>query len=385
MEARLSHRSPWMTEELDAFRDPFRKFLAAELAPRAAGWRRDCMVDRAAWQALGQMGALLPSIPEEYGGQGGTFAHDAAVLEDLERIVPEMVSGVAVSSAIVAHYIARYGTEAQKHRWLPGMARGELIGAIAMTEPGTGSDLQQIRTMAKRRDNGYVINGQKTFITNGQSADIVLVVARTGEAGGKGLSLLVLETAECLGFRRGRKLDKMGLHASDTSELFFDDAAVPPENLVGEAEGQAFPQLMQQLPRERLILAVGAVAAMERAVEMTVGYTKERQAFGKPVFSFQNTAFTLAECKTQAMVARVFVDWCIGQEIAGELDAVTASMAKWWCTERQARTMDECLQLHGGYGCMDEYPISRMFVDARMQSIYGGTNEIMKLMIARSL
>lgn len=385
MEARLSHRSPWMTEELDTFRDPFRKFLAAELAPRAAEWRRDRMVDRAAWQALGQMGALLPSIPEEYGGQGRTFAYDAAVLEDLERIVPEIVSGVAVSSAIVAHYIARYGTEAQKHRWLPGMAHGELIGAIAMTEPGTGSDLQQIRTTAKRRGNGYIINGQKTFITNGQSADIILVVARTGEAGGKGLSLLVLEAAECPGFRRGRKLDKMGLHASDTSELFFDDAAVPPENLVGEAEGQAFPQLMLQLPRERLILAVGAVAAMERAVEMTVSYTKERQAFGKPVFSFQNTAFTLAECKTQATVARVFVDWCIGQEIAGELDAVTASMAKWWCTERQARTMDECLQLHGGYGCMDEYPISRMFVDARMQSIYGGTNEIMKLIIARSL
>ncbi len=385
MEIRLSHSSPWMTEELDAFRDPFRKFLSAELAPRAAEWRRDRMVDRAAWRALGQMGALLPSIPEAYGGQSGTFAHDVAVLEDLERIVPEMVSGVAVSSAIVAHYIARYGTEAQKRRWLPGMARGELVGAIAMTEPGTGSDLQQIRTTAKLRGNGYVINGQKTFITNGQSADIILVVARTGEAGGKGLSLLVLEAAECPGFRRGRKLDKMGLHASDTSELFFDDAAVPPENVVGETEGQAFPQLMQQLPRERLTLAVGAVAAMERAIEMTVGYTKERQAFGKPIFSFQNTAFTLAECKTQATVARVFVDWCIGQEIAGELDAVTASMAKWWCTDRQANTMDECLQLHGGYGCMDEYPISRMFVDARMQSIYGGTNEIMKLMIARSL
>jgi len=385
MEARMPYRSPWMTEELDAFRDQFRRFLTTDLAPSAAEWRRNRMVDRAAWTALGQMGALLPSIPEEYGGLGGTFAHDAAVLEDLERIVPEMVNGVAVSSAIVAQYIAQYGTEAQKRRWLPRMASGELVAAIAMTEPGTGSDLQQIRTTAKRRGNGYVINGQKTFITNGQSADIILVVARTGEAGGKGLSLLVLETEGCTGFRRGRKLDKMGLHASDTSELFFDDALLPPENLIGEAEGQAFAQLMQQLPRERLILGIGAVTAMERAVEMTVSYTKERHAFGKPVFSFQNTAFTLAECKTHATVARVFVDWCIGQEIAGELDAVTASMAKWWCTERQARTMDECLQLHGGYGCMDEYPISRMFVDARMQSIYGGTNEIMKLMIARSL
>ena len=381
----MPYRSPWMTEELDAFRDQFRRFLTAELAPRASEWRRNRMVDRAAWTAMGRMGALLPSLPEAYGGLGGTFAHDAAVLEDLERIVPEAVSGVAVSSAIVAHYIARYGTEAQKLRWLPGMARGELIGAIAMTEPGTGSDLQQIRTTARRKGNGYVVSGQKTFITNGQAADIVLVVARTGEAGGKGLSILVLEAAECAGFRRGRKLDKMGLHASDTSELFFDDAAVPPENLLGEAEGQAFAQLMQQLPRERLIIAIGAVAAMERAVEMTVEYTKGRQVFGKPVFSFQNTAFTLAECKTQATIGRVFVDWCIGQETLGELDAATASMAKWWCTERQSRTMDECLQLHGGYGCMDEYPISRMFVDARMQSIYGGTNEVMKTMIARSL
>lgn len=381
----MAYRSPWMTEELDAFREPFRKFLAVELAPRAAVWRRDRLVDRDAWTALGRMGALLPSIPEEYGGLGGTFAHDAAVLEDLERVVPEMTGGVAVSSAIVAHYIARYGTQAQRQRWLPGMARGELVGAIAMTEPGTGSDLQQIRTTARLKGNGYVINGQKTFITNGQAADLILVVARTGEAGGKGLSLLVVEAAGCTGFRRGRKLDKMGMHASDTSELFFDDAAVPPENLLGEAEGEAFAQLMQQLPRERLIIAIGAVAAMERAIEMTVDYTKERQAFGKSVFSFQNTAFTLAECKTQATIARVFVDWCIGQEILGELDAATASMAKWWCTERQARTMDECLQLHGGYGCMDEYPISRMFVDARFQSIYGGTNEVMKMMIARSL
>ncbi len=374
-----------MTGELDAFRDSFRSFLTKELAPSAAEWRRNRMVDRAAWTALGQMGALLPSVPEAYGGLGGTFAHDAAVLEDIERIVPELTVPVGLSSAIVAHYIARYGTEAQKLRWLPSMARGDLIGAIAMTEPGTGSDLQQIRTTAKLQGNGYAINGQKTFITNGQCADIVLVVARTGEVGGKGLSILVLEAAECAGFRRGRKLDKMGLHASDTSELFFDAAVVPPENLLGEVEGQAFVQLMQQLPRERLILAIGAVAAIEHAVEITVDYTKERRAFGKSVFSFQNTAFTLAECKTQATIGRVFLDWCIGQEIAGELDTSTASMAKWWCTEQQARTMDKCLQLHGGYGAMDEYPISRMFVDARMQSIYGGTNEIMKMVIARAL
>lgn len=373
-----------MTEELDAFRETFRRFLAAELGPQAANWRRDRMVPRDAWLALGRMGALLPSIAEEYGGLGGTFAHDCAVLEDFSAVVPEILAGVSVSSAIVAHYIIRYGSEAQKRRWLPRMARGEMIGAIAMTEPGTGSDLQAIRTTAKRRGNAYAINGQKTFITNGHSADLVLVVARTGESGGKGLSILVLEAASCPGFERGRKLDKMGLHASDTAELFFEDALVPPENLLGE-EGQGFAQLMQQLPRERLVIAVGAVAAMESAVALTVDYTKERQVFGQPVFSFQNTAFSLAECKTEATIARVFVDWCIGQEIAGTLDAPTASMAKWWCTDRQARTTDACLQLHGGYGCMDEYPISRMFVDARMQSIYGGTNEIMKMMIARSL
>ncbi len=381
----MPYRSPWMTEELDAFRDQFRRFLTTEMAPSAAEWRRNRLVDRGALMALGQMGALLPSVPEAYGGLDGNFAYDAAVLTDIEQIVPEMTVVVAITSAVVAHYISNYGTEAQKLRWLPGMARGELIGAIAMTEPGTGSDLQQIRTTAKRRGNGYVINGQKTFITNGQLADLVLVVARTGEAGAKGLSILVVEAAECAGFRRGRKLDKMAMHASDTSELFFDDAVVPPENLLGETEGQAFVQLMQQLPRERLILAIGAVAAMEHAVDITVDYTKERNVFGKSVFSYQNTAFTLAECKTQAVIGRVFVDSCINQEIAGELDTVTASMAKWWCTERQARTTDECLQLHGGYGAMDEYPISRMFVDARVQSIYGGTNEIMKMVIARSL
>ena len=381
----MKYNSPWMTEELDAFRDSFRKFLTAELAPKAASWRHNRLVDRETWRALGKMGALLPSIPEAYGGLGGTFAYDAAVIEDIERIIPEASGGVAVSSAIVAHYIGQYGTDAQKRRWLPGMACGELLGAIAMTEAGTGSDLQGIRTTARREGNDYLINGQKTFITNGQAADLILVVARTGAAGAKGLSLLMLEAEGCAGFHRGRKLDKMGQHASDTSELFFDNAAVPLENLLGGLEGHAFSQLMQQLPRERLILAVGAVAAMERAIEMTVEYTKERTVFGKSIFSFQNTAFTLAERKTQATIARVFVDWCVSQEIAGQLDAVTASMAKWWCTEQQARTTDDCLQLHGGYGCMDDYPISRMFVDARMQSIYGGTNEIMKVIIARSL
>ena len=381
----MHYRSPWMTEELDTFRDQFRKFLAKDLAPHAEKWRAQKMVDRSAWLKLGEMGALLPSIPEEYGGLGASFAYDAAIYEDMEAIVPDALSGVTVSSGIVAHYIKNYGSEEQKQRWLPGMARGELIGAIAMTEPGTGSDLQAVRTTAKLQGNAYVINGQKTFITNGQNADLVIVVARTGGPGAKGLSLIVLETKDNPGFKRGRNLDKIGLHASDTSELFFEDAVAPPENLLGAEEGKGFAQLMQQLPQERLIIAIGAVAAMERAVQLTADYTKERKAFGQPIIEFQNTAFTLAERKTEAFIARVFVDFCLVQLLAGDLDAVTASMAKWWTTQKQVETVDECLQLHGGYGYMQEYPISRMYVDARIQKIYGGTNEVMKLLIARSL
>lgn len=381
----MEYRSSWMTEELDAFRSQFRKFLAKDLAPHAEKWRHQKMVDRSAWRGLGDMGALLTSVPETYGGLGATFAYDAAVFEDIESVVPEALGGVSVSSGIVAHYILNYGSEEQKRRWLPGMARGELIGAIAMTEPGTGSDLQSVRTTARRQGNSYVINGQKTFITNGQTADLIIVVARTGGPGAKGLSLIVVETEGNDGFRRGRNLDKIGLHSSDTSELFFEDVVAPTENLLGGEEGRGFVQLMQQLPQERLIIAVGAVASMERAVRLTVDYTKERKAFGQPIIEFQNSAFKLAERKTEAMIARVFVDWCIERLIAGDLDAVTASMAKWWCAQKQVETADECLQLHGGYGYMQEYPISRMFVDARIQKIYGGTNEVMKLLIARSL
>ncbi|MCS3448707.1 MULTISPECIES: acyl-CoA dehydrogenase family protein [Bradyrhizobium] len=381
----MHYRSSWMTEELDTFRDQFRRFLAKDLAPHAEKWREQKLVDRSAWRALGEMGALLPSVPEAYGGLGASFAYDAAVLDDLESTVPELTTGVSVHSAIVAHYIVNYGSEEQKKRWLPKMASGEMVGAIAMTEPGTGSDLQAVKTTAKKQGNSYVINGQKTFITNGQAADLVIVVARTGAPGAKGISLIVVETAGAEGYRRGRNLDKIGLHASDTSELFFDNVTVPPENLLGGEEGNGFVQLMQQLPQERLSLAIGAVAAMERAVRITAEYTKERTAFGKPLLEFQNTAFKLAERKTEAMIARVFVDWCVERLVAGDLDTVTASMAKWWCSQKQVETADECLQLHGGYGYMQEYPISRMFIDSRIQKIYGGTNEIMKLLIARSL
>ncbi|MBR0938599.1 acyl-CoA dehydrogenase family protein [Bradyrhizobium jicamae] len=381
----MQYRSSWMTEELDTFRDQFRKFLARDLAPHAEKWREQKLVDRSAWRALGEMGALLPSVPEAYGGLGTTFAYDAAVLDDLESTVPELTTGVSVHSAIVAHYILNYGSEEQKKRWLPKMASGEMVGAIAMTEPGTGSDLQSVKTTARKQGNSYVINGQKTFITNGQAADLVIVVARTGGAGSKGISLIVVETEGAEGYRRGRNLDKIGLHASDTSELFFDNVTVPPENLLGQEEGNGFVQLMQQLPQERLSLAIGAVASMERAVKITADYTRERTAFGKPLLEFQNTAFKLAERKTEAMIARVFVDWCVERLVAGDLDTVTASMAKWWCSQKQVETADECLQLHGGYGYMQEYPISRMFIDSRIQKIYGGTNEIMKLLIARSL
>ena len=272
----MQYRSSWMTEELDVFREQFRKFLAKDLAPHAEKWRAQKMVDRSAWRALGEMGALLPSVPEAYGGLGASFAYDAAVIEDIETVVPEVTTGVSVHSAIVAHYILNYGSEEQKLRWLPKMASGEFVGAIAMTEPGTGSDLQGVRTTARKQGNNYVINGQKTFITNGQAADLIIVVARTGGPGAKGLSLIVLETEGNEGFRRGRNLDKIGLHASDTSELFFDNAVAPPENLLGAEEGNGFVQLMQQLPQERLSLAVGAVASMERAVKLTADYTKER-------------------------------------------------------------------------------------------------------------
>ena len=381
----MQYRSSWMTEELDAFRDQFRKFLAKDLAPHAEKWRKQKMVDRFAWRALGEMGALLPSVPEAYGGLGTTFAYEAAVIEDLEGTLPEVATSVSVHSVIVAHYILNYGSEEQKRRWLPKMASGEFVGAIAMTEPGTGSDLQAVKTTAKKQGNSYLINGQKTFITNGQAADLVIVVARTGGPGAKGISLIVVETADAPGYRRGRNLDKIGMHASDTSELFFDNVTVPPENLLGNEEGNGFAQLMQQLPQERLALAIGAGASMERAVQLTTEYTKQRTAFGKPLLEFQNTQFKLAERKTEAMIARVFIDWCIERLIAGDLDTVTASMAKWWCSQKQVETADECLQLHGGYGYMQEYPISRLFIDSRIQKIYGGTNEIMKVLIARSL
>lgn len=381
-----AYTSPWMTEDLGIFRSATRKFLERECVPHLDRWIAQKSVDRAAWLNAGRFGLLCAGIPEQYGGGGGTFAHEAVIAEELEYCGIGMGFGNTVHSGIAAHYILAFGSQEQQRKWLPKLATGEFVAAIAMTEPNAGSDLQSMRATAVREDGAYVINGQKTFITNGYVADLIIVAAKTDpQARAKGVSLLVVETAACPGFSRGRNLDKIGLKASDTAELFFNDARVPVANLLGGVEGQGFTQLMGQLPRERLLLAISAVAAMERAIRLTVAYTKERQAFSQRIIDFQNTGFTLAERKTEAFLGRLLVDHCIQRMMSGDLDTVTASMAKWWCTEKQCVTMDECLQLFGGYGYMAEYPIARMFTDARVQKIYGGTNEIMKLLIARDL
>ena len=377
--------SPWMTEELSLLRDSAARFFEREFVPHEEQWAKDGIMPREMWNRAGAAGLLCAGIPEEYGGAGGSFAHETVILYEQGKANVRSL-GNAVHSGIVAHYIRAYGSEEQKRRWLPKMATGELVGAIAMTEPGTGSDLQAVRTTARMAGNQYVVNGQKTFITNGQHADLVIVVAKTDpDEKARGVSLIVVETDGAEGFSRGRNLEKLGLKAQDTSELFFDDVKVPTANLLGAEEGQGFFQLMNQLPQERLIVGIGACAAMDLAIELTADYVKQRKAFGKRILDFQNTRFKLAECKTEAHIARVFVDNCLQRHLAGELDVETAAMVKWWCAQKQNEVIDECLQLFGGYGYMDEFPISRMYADARVQKIYGGTNEIMKELIARTL
>ena len=375
----------WRDEDVGMLYDMACRFLSEEIAPRYDEFEKNEMVDRACWEKAGAAGLLCASMPEAYGGSGGSFAHESAIIEAIAHVGVDGF-GIGLHNAIVAPYILHYGSEEQKQKWLPRMATGELIGAIAMTEPGAGSDLQGIRTRAEKDGNHYRINGSKTFITNGQLANLVIVVAKTDpEKGAKGTSLLVVETDGADGFERGRNLDKIGLKANDTSELFFNDVRVPAFALLGSEEGQGFVQLMQQLPQERLTIGTTAIAMSERALSLTIDYVRERKAFGKAIIDFQNTQFKLAELKTEATVGRVFYNDCVARHIAGGLDAATASMAKYWLSELQGKVVDECLQLFGGYGYMNEYPIARMFRDARVQRIYGGTNEIMKLLIARSL
>lgn len=375
-------KSSW-SRDLADFRELARTFCQQELAPHQQRWSEQKHVDRELWSKAGEVGLLALSIPEEYGGGGGTFAHEAVLYEEQVR-AGDSAWGVSVHNGIVAHYLLHYASEEKKHEWLPRLASGEMVGAVAMTEPGTGSDLQGITTRAVRDGDSYVLNGAKTFISNGGLADLVVVAAKTDpDAGAHGVSLIVVESGTP-GFRRGRVLDKVGLKGQDTAELFFDDVRVPAGNLLGE-EGQGFIQLMQQLPQERLIIAVSAVAGMETMIDDTIAYTKERTAFGRPVFSFQNTKFTLAEAATEAVVARAFLDQCIERHLRGELDVQGAAMVKLWTTERVGKIADECLQLFGGYGYMTEYPIARAWADVRISRIFGGTSEIMKDIISRNL
>ncbi|MCT7374490.1 acyl-CoA dehydrogenase family protein [Chelativorans salis] len=375
----------WAGEDVAMLYDMARRFLAEEIEPRYEEFEKAECFDRESWRKAGEHGLLCASMPEEYGGAGGTYAHESAIIEAISHVGVDGF-GIALHNSIVAPYILHYGSEEQKRRWLPRMATGELIGAIAMTEPGAGSDLQGVKTRAERDGNRYRINGSKTFITNGQLANLIVVVTKTDpEKGAKGTSLIVVETDEVEDFERGRNLDKIGLKSNDTSELFFNDVRVPTANLLGSEEGQGFVQLMQQLPQERLQIGATAIAMAERALSLTIDYVKERKAFGQKIIDFQNTQFKLAELKTEATVGRVFYNDCVARHLDGGLDPVTASMAKCWLSELQGRVVDECLQLFGGYGYMNEYPIARMYRDARVQRIYGGTNEVMKLLIARSL
>jgi acyl-CoA dehydrogenase len=373
-------------EEIQVFADAVGKFYCQHAsAERVEKWRDDGQVEREFWREAGEAGLLGVSIPTEYGGHGGDFRHDMVVLDQQAR---HNVDGFAASlhNVIILPYLLRHGTEEQKHEYLPRLVSGELVSAIAMTEPGVGSDLQSVTTTALKDGNGYRINGAKTYISSGQIADFIIVVVKTDPAErAKGISLMLLETNEAEGFRRGRKLDKIGMDAADTSELFFDDVFVPAENVLGGVEGKGFYQLMGELPQERLVIAMQAMTGIEKALETTVDFVKQRKAFGQTVWDFQNTQFVLADLKARGTAARIFVNDCIARHLKGELDVTTACMAKYWVTELQSEVVDKCLQLHGGSGYINEYPIARMYRDSRIARIYGGSNEIMRMVIARSI
>ena len=378
-----NYRSPWMDDDVIPFADSVRRFVTQSLAPLEEKWREQHQVDRASWLAVGEMGMILPDVPVEYGGSGGTPAHVAAVINEMTYAgVTSLGLGI---SHIVGHYILADGTEAQKLHWLPKIASGEVICSVAMTEPDTGSDLQAIRTRAVKQGDKYVINGAKTFITNGQICDMVAVVAKTDPNGGaKGISIFLVDT-RLPGFRRGKTLDKLGWEAQDTAEMFFDDCEVPADCLLGGVEGKGFFTLMNQLPYERMQIAMNATASMERALALTLEYTKDRKVFGQRVLDFQNTRFTLADIKATTLASRAFCDHLIQQWIDGKLDSTQASMGKFWLTDRSSEVIDRCLQFFGGYGYMKEYPIGRMWTEARVTRIYGGANEIQRELVGRSL
>ena len=370
----------------EAFRDSFRRFIDKEIAPFHEAWEEQGYVDRAVWNKAGENGFLCMTMPEEYGGAGADKLYSVIQFEELARGGFSGI-GYGLHSEIVAPYILHYGTEAQKQKHLPKLASGEMVGAIAMSEPAAGSDLQGVKSTAILKGDHYLLNGSKTFITNGWHADLVIVVAKTNpDAGAKGTSLLLVERG-MPGFERGKRLKKVGLKAQDTSELFFDDVKVPAENLLGGADqlNRGFICLMEQLPWERMQIAIGAVASMQATIEQTIAYVNERKVFGQAVAAYQNTRWKLAELQTEAQVARVFVDKCLELLLQDKLDTATASMAKYWCSDLQNKVIDECVQLFGGYGYMWEYPVARAWADARVQRIYGGTNEIMKEVISRSL